>query len=588
MKAELTWRYLLGGTLLSILPVLIVIQLIRLQTDPKQVQQFTLQKETFIERVTEITPPRGLIFDRWGALLAGDQMVYEIGLELQEVTNPNTLALATSLVLGSDYADMFSLASTPYIEGESVYVVLWPNASREQARKLSEMRQQFRDQYGQMKDKNKPSLEGLRFVPHLQRVYPEKSLASNVMGFLNLAGEAFFGVEEKYNERLAGKKKLVRVSEDPVGAEVLPEVPEGASLVLTIDRAIQASMEELIDDAVDSNGARSGTIIVLDPRSGEILAMATTYRLNLNEYWRYGEVFEGETPFNPAISTAYEPGSVFKVMPMAAALNSGTVTPDTQFLDRGFIDIGGTIIRNWDGGAWGPQDMTGCMQHSLNVCLAWLAQKMGPATFYEYMQRFGIGHLTGIDMAGENPGRLKLPGDYDWYEADLGTNAFGQGVAATPLQMAVAVSAIANDGQIMEPHIVRSLVSKGYQTDIEQRVASMPVSAETAHTLTEMLARALEVEASDALVTGYRVAGKTGTGEIPTPFGYDTFETNASFVGWGPADDPRFVIYLWLERPKSSQWASEVAAPVFSEAVERLVVLLNLPPDDVRQQLYGH
>jgi cell division protein FtsI/penicillin-binding protein 2 len=154
--------------------------------------------------------------------------------------------------------------------------------------------------------------------------------------------------------------------------------------------------------------------------------------------------------------------------------------------------------------------------------------------------------------------------------------------------MAVAVSAIANDGQIMEPHIVRSLVSKGYQTDIEQRVASMPVSAETAHTLTEMLARALEVEASDALVTGYRVAGKTGTGEIPTPFGYDTFETNASFVGWGPADDPRFVIYLWLERPKSSQWASEVAAPVFSEAVERLVVLLNLPPDDVRQQLYGH
>lgn len=588
MKPELNWRYILVGTLISILPVLIVIQLIRLQTDPRQVERFMQQKATFVESITEIIPPRGLIFDRWGALLAGDEMVYEVGLELQEVSNPHAVALAASLVLGEDYARMFGIASTPYVEGESVYAVLKHSATKDQVNKLITMREQFRQQYGKLSDDDKPSLEGLRFVPHLQRTYPEKSVGSNVMGFLNSEGEAFFGVEEKYNHRLAGKSKLVTVSQDPVGVEALPVVPEGASLVLTIDRAIQASMEDLIDDAVDSNGAVSGTIVVLDPNTGEILAMATSYRLDLNEYWRYGEVFEGETPFNPAISTAYEPGSVFKVMPMAAALNSGTVTPDTQFLDRGFIDIGGTIIRNWDGGAWGPQDMTGCLQHSLNVCLAWIAQKMGPTMFYEYMQRFGIGHLTGVDMAGENPGRLKLPGDYDWYEADLGTNAFGQGVAATPLQMAAGISAIANEGRIMEPHVVRSLVSKGYQTDIEQRVVSMPVSAETARTLTEMLARSLEIEASDALVTGYRVAGKTGTGEIPTPFGYDTAETNASFVGWGPVDDPQFLIYLWLERPKSSQWASEVAAPVFSEAVERLVVLLNLPPDDVRQQLYGH
>jgi cell division protein FtsI/penicillin-binding protein 2 len=180
-----------------------------------------------------------------------------------------------------------------------------------------------------------------------------------------------------------------------------------------------------------------------------------------------------------------------------------------------------------------------------------------------------------------------MPGDGDWYDADLGTNAFGQGVAATPIQMAVAASALANEGKMMVPHVVRSMVNKGYQYDMEQRVIGTPIKVETARTLTGMLARSLETEASDALVTGYRIAGKTGTGEIPTPFGYTSNQTNASFVGWGPVDDPRFLVYVWLEKPSSSIWGSEVAAPVFSELVEHLVVLMNLPPDDVRHQLYG-
>jgi cell division protein FtsI/penicillin-binding protein 2 len=225
------------------------------------------------------------------------------------------------------------------------------------------------------------------------------------------------------------------------------------------------------------------------------------------------------------------------------------------------------------------------MQHSLNVCLAHVATLMGPSTFYSYLQSFGIGRLTGVDMAGETPGRLKVPGDSDWYAADLGTNAFGQGVSVSPVQLASAISALANDGAIVTPHVVRSVVTEDFQHDIEQAVVSRPVSVETARTLTEMLAQSLEVESSDALITGYRVAGKTGTAEIPTPFGYTSNETNASFVGWGPVDDPQFLIYVWLEKPTASLWGSVVAAPVFRQAVEELVVLIDLPPDEIRHQL---
>lgn len=318
-----------------------------------------------------------------------------------------------------------------------------------------------------------------------------------------------------------------------------------------------------------------------------MLAMATIPRLDLNKYWRYGEIFEGETPFNRAVSQAYEPGSVYKVLTMAAGLDSKAVKPESTFVDTGLFEIGGTFIRNWNSGAWGPQDMQGCLQHSLNVCLAWVASQTGAKKFYEYMNAFSIGHQTGIELAGESSGRLKEPGDADWYDADLGTNAFGQGVSATPLQMAAAISAIANDGKMMAPRIVRSIISDGRQFDTEARMVGMPISADTAHTLTEILARSLESEASNALVEGFRVAGKTGTAEIPTPYGYTSDVTNASFVGWGPVPENRFLVYIWLEKPKTSIWGSEVAAPIFPKVVEKLVVLMDIPPDDVRNALFS-
>jgi cell division protein FtsI/penicillin-binding protein 2 len=583
-EQDRNWRYSVIAAVVFALPLVIVLQVIRVQASPNYVEQFRDIGEIYEKEFRTLTPARGQIFDRRGNLMAGNRTVYEIGVELQDVDNPATIAQTLNAVLGIDYTEVISAASIQPSD-DAVYAVLVDNIPQSEYEKLEVVVDQINDAFKGSRDKDAPSLRGLVFHPHLGRIYPEKTLASNVLGFVSREGNGYFGVEEHFDNLLSGEEQTVMVPLDPNRVEELPDVPDGASLVLTIDRAIQRSMEQVVDQALRSSGAKSGTIVVIDPETGEVLAMAVTPRLDLNEFWRYSELFPGETPFNRAVSQAYEPGSVYKVLTMAAGLDVGAVEPGTTFVDTGMIEIGGTQIFNWNMGAWGPQDMTGCLQHSLNVCLAWIATQTGETDFYRYMQSFGIGHHTGIELAGEVSGRLKIPGDRDWYAADLGTNSFGQGVAATPIQMSAAISALANDGRMMAPHIVRSVVNEGYQYDIEHRVVGMPISAETAHTLTEMLSQSLEIESSDALVPGYRVAGKTGTAEIPTPFGYTTNATNASFVGWGPVDDPKFLVYVWLEEPTASPWGSIVAAPVFSQAVQELVVLMNIPPDDVRYQL---
>jgi cell division protein FtsI/penicillin-binding protein 2 len=594
------WRYSLVGAIFVVLPALIALQVIGIQFRTTQINDIHDKITALYQwEPRTVIPARGQIFDRWGSLLTGNKTVYEIGLELAQVENPRTIAETLNVVLGMDYAYVLGLASIPASES-AVYAVVADNISPDQVEKLRIIQEQVSASYsGESKKKGDvPSLSGLIFSQHLARTYPENTLAANIIGFVGGETKGYFGVEEKFNELLSGKSKTIQVPRDPIQAalaEQRAEVPAGASLILTIDRQIQRSMEDLLDESLDDTGAKSGTIIVENPKTGEILAMATTPRMNPNEFWRYSEVYKPDdsgqqTPFDRAVSQAYEPGSVFKVLTMAAALDAGAVKPDTVFVDPGSIEVHGLTIYNWDMGAWGPQDMTGCLQHSLNVCLAWVALQLGPEKFYSYMQSFGLGRFTGIDLAGEVAGRLKIPGDTDWYPGDIGTNAFGQGVSTTPIQMITAVSALANEGRMMTPVIVRSVVNDSgtgrHQYDLGQKLRSIPIKAETARTITEMLARSLEIEASDALVTGYRVAGKTGTAEIPTPFGYTTNETNASFVGWGPVDDPQFIVYIWLERPKSSAWGSIVAAPVFSEAVKRLVLLLNLPPDDIRIQMF--
>lgn len=587
------WRFNLLGIIFMLAGVMIIIQLFRLQYSPER-SEFVTQGDQYNRTLHIFYPPRGDVYDRWGRLLAGSTLVYEVGAQVDNVDNPDSIAFALSKVLSKhaeyDYAgysdDIFAVIHDAQISG-TAYVQLADFVTPDELIQLQDWSRNYANlpqvDYGEA---GKPSLNGLVYRPRLQRYYPENELGANILGFVNREGTGMFGVESEFNDLLAGAPQSVWMTLDPYEVTEIPQLKAGADIVLTIDREIQAAAEEVLNTGIDDSGADGGVILVMDPNTGEMLAIATTPRLNPNEYWNYADVFTDNTPYNRAISQDYEPGSVFKVLTMATALDSGAVTPETQFVDTGSIQIGGITIHNWDWGAWGPQDMQGCMAHSLNVCLTWVATQVGAGTFYQYLQNFGLGRITGIDLAGEAPGRLKLPGDTDWYEAELGTNSFGQGVAVTPIQMVMAISSVANaQGEMMMPHVMRSMVREGFQYTPTPQVVGRPISAETARHLTELLALSLEGESSDALVEGYRVAGKTGTAEVATPTGYSSEQTNASFVGWGPVSRPKFLIYVWLEKPTSSPWGSVVAAPVFREMAKRLVVLMDIPPDGVIQ---GH
>jgi cell division protein FtsI/penicillin-binding protein 2 len=585
------WRFNLLGILFMLAGVMIIIQLVRLQFSSERTA-FVTQGDQYNRTLHIFYPPRGDIYDRWGRLLAGSTLVYEVGAQVDNVENPDSIAFALSKVLVNhaeyDYTgysdDIFAVIHQAQISG-TAYVQLADFVTPEELTQLQDWAKNYANlpnvDYG---DTGKPSLAGLVYRPRLQRYYPENELGANILGFVNREGTGMFGVEAEFNDLLAGAPQSIWMTLDPYKVTEIPQLKAGADIILTIDREIQAAAEEVLDKGLKDSGADGGVILVMDPNNGEMLAIATTPRLNPNEYWNYADVFTDNTPYDRAVSQDYEPGSVFKVLTMAAALDAGAVTPDTQFVDTGSIQIGGITIHNWDWGAWGPQDMQGCMAHSLNVCLTWVATQLGAGPFYQYMQNFGLGRITGIDLAGEAPGRLKLPGDTDWYEAELGTNSFGQGVAVTPIQMVMAISSAANaKGEMMMPHVMRSMVRDGFQYTPTPQVVGKPISAETARHLTELLALSLEGESSDALVEGYRVAGKTGTAEVATPTGYSSDQTNASFVGWGPVSNPRFLVYIWLEKPTSSPWGSVVAAPVFHDMVERLVVLMDIPPDGALQ-----
>ena len=555
----------------------IIGQMIRIQSS-QQAKIFLSQGDYYSGAFRMFYPERGEIYDRNGHLLAGNRTVYEVGVSLSDMKNPQALAYVLSTYLGLSSDDIYKQLTDPPPSWE--YIVVQDYVGEETVASLQQLMQQ-------LKDNKDSSLDGLGFKPHFQRSYPEDSLASNVLGFVTRDGRGYFGIEEKYNDLLAGNPVQVWVPSDPNKANDIPRVPNGTTLVLTLNRDLQARVEEILDQSLQQYGAKNGAIIVMNPRNGEILAMATTPRLDLNNYSSYFDLYDNGSQYDPAIGMTYEAGSVVKILTMAAALDVGTVKPETTYIDTGSIDVGGITIWNWNREPWGQQNMTQCLQNSLNVCMAWISNQMGAQNFYGYMERFGLGHPTGVDLSGEAMGRLKVPGDTDWYPVDLGTNAFGQGVTVTPLQMMMSASAIANGGKLVTPHVLYAMLRDGHQYNVPSQYGGSPIKPETAQTLNQMLAVSLEGESSKALLPGYRLAGKTGTAQIPTPNGYDPNKTNASFIGWGPVDDPQFMVYVWLQAPTTSIWSSETAAPVFARVAEQTVVLLNLPPDVVRLQQNG-
>lgn len=579
MRQQYAWRSMFLNGILSFVAVAIVLQMVRIQASA-EADYFRDRANEFAGEFKWYFPERGEIFDRNGHLLAGNQIVYEVGVDLASVRDPHTIALTLSVNLNRDYDEIHTSILHP--PPDLKYMVIDNYVPVEIAEYLMELKIRVAEET----EGPTPSLAGLGFTPRLGRNYPERVLASSVIGFVNREGSGYFGVEQKYNDLLAGNPVLVWVPSDPNRAVEIPRIPNGTTLILTIDRDLQNEVESILQQALYEYGAQNGTIVVMNPKNGEILAMTSSPRMDSNKFWNYDVIYDNANEFNRAISLPYEPGSVIKIFTMAAAFDTGTVDLYTSFLDTGGFTIAGTTIRNWDNQSWGVQNMLGCLQHSLNVCLAWVATQLGARDFYAYMERFGFGRLTGIDLASEAAGRLKIPGDEDWYPIDLGTNSYGQGMTATPIQVMMAASAIANNnGRMITPRILYAMVRDGNQFNVPPQYAGMPVSSETAATINELLAQALENQSSLALVDGYRVAGKTGTASIPTDYGfYDLDQTNTSFIGWGPVDDPQFMVYVWLERPETSIWGSQTAAPVFARVVEKTVISLDIPPDHIRMQ----
>ena len=503
-------------------------------------------------------PARGIIQDRNGAVLVVNGSDYQVGVSPTFIENSEEIATDLAPILGKPRHEILGA-----LNSDETFVVLEGRVSPDVAELIRSL-----------------DYDQVQLDPLPRRMYPQGELLCHVLGYVDFENQGGSGLEGYYQVELVGvvASRLMNIS--PLTEQIGVIAREGADLVLTIDRTVQYAVEEHLKRVIEETGAEGGTIIVMDPRTGAILAMASLPCYRPYDYYDADE----ELLLNPAVSKQYEPGSVMKLITMAAALDSGTVTPQTTYEDTGVVFVGGIPVYNWDRAAYGTQDMTGLLAHSLNVGAATIATWMGPDTLYNYFQRFGYSRPLGIDVMAETGGQLPLPGDANWTETNIGTNAFGQGLAVTPLQMVSAVSALANEGYLMQPYLVQEIHKDGQVFTREPTIISRPVSKQTAYQLTAMAVNAVRTEVFGAQLEGYTVAGKTGTAQIPEGGIYHPSDTIASFIGWLPADDPELIVIVKIDRPKTSPWGSTVAAPAFSALAEDLVILLDIPPDEIRLQ----
>ena len=505
-------------------------------------------------------PDRGIIYDRNGAVLASNAQDYQIGASPDFVRhNAAEISGILAPILNRTQSELQSRMTS-----SQRYVTLAGRVPAETAEAIRGI----------------PELRDIQIEPMARRIYPQHELMCHTIGFANYGGEGLAGLEAYYNAELAGQADLRYIDFSPLRPQPSVIARRGTDLVLTIDRSVQYLVERHLQRALQEHGAEGGTIIVMDPRSGALLAVANAPCFDPARFFE----FEGENfNLNPATGQQFEPGSIMKVITMAAALDAGVVTPNSTYYDPGVIELGGHRIRNWDYSGPGTTDMTTLLARSLNVGAATLAYWMGPDIFYTYLQRFNFGRPLGVDLTAEASGMVKIPGSSLWAESDLGTNSFGQGIATTPLQMVSATSALANDGRIMRPYLVQERHTQDQVYITDPTVISSPIRPQTAREVSAMAVASVRQETLLAQVPGYTIAGKTGTAEIPIPgFGYHPRDTIGTFIGWLPADDPQLIILVKLDRPRSSQWGSLTAAPVFSQLVQELVVLLDIPPDHIR------
>lgn len=518
------------------------------------------------------------------------------------------------------------------LRGRNRYVVLKRKMPPEMSAKIKDL----------INNDETQSFTGLGLTEEYYRYYPEKSLAANVLGFVTPGGDGSYGIEAKFNMELKGKKGIFETQKDSVGRLItvgdtlIEPAVDGQNIVLTIDRAVQMAVEAKLKRAVEDYRADSGQVVVMDPKSGRIIAMAHYPSFDPNDYgtvydkeeirlseqeitdlvpvenqentfWLYRnvaaqdrlmvfkkELADGTVIYeryknnigpeayqNKVVSQPYEPGSVFKVIAMSIGIDDGDVTASTTINDSGILKVDEYEIKNVSSRCTGRLNMAQVLAQSCNTGMGWVAQKLGRNLFYNYLKRYGFGERTEIEFENEHPGQLTHFSQ--WADSELVTKAFGQGLTATPIQMVTALATIANNGVMMQPYIVDSIEkSPGTWVSTEPTVLGQIIHPETAKTIREMMIGAVEDGvSSNNRMDRYFIAAKTGTsqtykhGKPLTGAG----TTIATVGGFGPINDPQFVILAKLDRPRSSEWADQTTSNLFKSVAEYLFEYYSLPPD---------
>jgi cell division protein FtsI/penicillin-binding protein 2 len=432
-------------------------------------------------------------------------------------------------------------------------------------------------------------LPGIQYVRELTRLYPEPSMSGHVIGFIGSdedgkkAGR--YGIEGYFDSLLAGTPGMLRSERDiagrliAVGDRSIKPAVNGADIVLTIDRTIQFKACSALKESVKKHGADGGSIIVVEPSTGKIFAMCGAPDFDPNNYSKIESIDQLN---NPAIFYAYEPGSVFKPITMSAAIDTGAVTPSTRFTDTGSVMVDGWSkpIGNAEGKVYGEVDMTQVLEDSINTGMIFSMRQMGTDVFVDYVKRFGFGKKTGIELETEMPGNtVSLDKKSEIYPA---TATFGQGMTVTPMQVVMAYAAIANGGVLKKPLIVDEIryddgtVEKRLPEDIAQ-----VIDEKTSRMLGAMLVSVIERgHGKRAGVSGYYIAGKTGTAQVAKTdgIGYSQDNTIGSFAGFGPVEDPKFAMVVRIDNPRDVVWAESTAAPLFGEMAQFLLQYFEVPP----------
>lgn len=515
----------------------------------------------------ELQSPRGTIYDRNGRELAISSLTKSLYVNPQQF-NKDPVAISDQLapILSMKPEDIRTrlMASSSFVWLKRT---LEPDAAE---RVITLIKEQ--------------NITGLYFIEESKRYYPNNRLAANVLGFVGTDDIGLDGVEKTLDKTIKGVLTRQVVDTDnhgiPIFKSILAFSPakQGKSVYLSVDSTIQFIVEQSLDKVMARTKAKAATVIIMNPRTGEILAMACRPTYNPNQFYRYGAA-EWK---NRALSIIYEPGSTFKSIVAAAALQEKLVTANDRFVDNGYVEVSGRRIKNWSGDSYGPVSFTDVIKNSINTGFVQIGLRLGADRLNQYARAFGFGKTTDIELPGEEEGLLFNP--KDMRESDLATMAIGQSIAVTPLQLLTAVAAIANDGVLLKPHIVKEIYNADgtlAEATPTERVRQA-ITPDTARELTALLEKVVASGGGKkAAVKGYRFAGKTGTAEkLKEGGGYEAGRYIASFVGFGPVEDPQVAALVVIDDPEGAYYGGEIAAPVFSEIMTQVLRYLNIRPQD--------